>query len=79
MPMRFSTEAANADVMGEDPQPGAVPPRKPRGRVRNPAPGARSAGADPELGKEREQDTEARPGDDINAAGFVKDEDAAKP
>lgn len=78
MPMRFSTEAANADVMGEDPQPG-VPEGKRRGRARGPAgTGGRSAGADPKPAPQRE-DAEAKPGKDINAPGFVKDKDASKP
>jgi len=84
MPIRFSTEAANADHLSIDAEPGVpegmtdavgadgtprdraerTPPREPRG-------GAAGTGPD--------KDTAAKPGKDINAAGFVKDKDAGKP
>jgi hypothetical protein len=79
MPIRFSTEAANADVIGED----ADSKDKPEGMS-----GALGADGTPRDrferspkrdGKPDEQAGEAKPGKDINAAGFVKDKDAAKP
>ncbi len=79
MPTRFSTEAANADVMGEDPQPSSATEGKPPG----PAPGEsgdRSGSADAKDSKRRDpKEAEAKPGKDINAPGFVKDKDASKP
>ena len=77
MNMRFSTEAANADFLGED-APDAADglsedvgadgtPRDPTGR-----PQARTP-------LRREREGEAKPGKDINAEGFVQDNDAGKP
>ena len=74
MNMRFSTQAANADFLGED-TPDAADgmsedvgadgtPRDPNAR-----PQARSQ-------PRREREAEAKPAKDINAAGFVKDKDA---
>lgn len=90
MPTRFSTEAANADVMGKDAQDNGVPegmPRAigadgtPRDRAdRAPEPEAAGGDAKASQGKESEpKEGEAKPGMDINAAGFVKDKDAGKP
>ncbi len=80
MPMRFSTEAANADVMGDDPQPGGVPPEgMPRGPATPTARGDKGAGAQPKRGAARNSKDAGKPGKDINAAGFVKDKDASKP
>ncbi|HSH91069.1 MAG TPA: hypothetical protein VK996_13875 [Ramlibacter sp.] len=61
MPIRFSTQAANADKMSDDAPATAAPEAK-----------AQPAGADPAR-------DEAKPGKDINAAGFIKDKDAPKP
>ena len=77
MNMRFSTQAANADVLGED-TPDATDglsagvgadgtPRDPKAR-----PQARTE-------PRRDGDAEAKPGKDIDAPGFVKDKDAGKP
>lgn len=76
--IRFSTVAANADLI-DDAGPTAEPHRGPeqqhgaaerdrhaRGRVRRERDGA------PECG-------DAKPGQDINAPGFIKDRDAADP
>lgn len=77
--IRFSTVAANADVIGDD-TPMAEPHHSPggqqrgaaerdrheRGRVRRERDGAPEAGA-------------ATPGQDINAPGFIKDKDAGEP
>lgn len=77
--IRFSTVAANADVIGDDTpmaEPQRVPGEErhgPAGRERNESDGVRRErdGA-PESGA-------ARPGQDINAAGFIKDKDAGEP
>lgn len=66
MPIRFSTEAANDDVLGEDPTPAAAT------ESTRPAPDDRDA-------KNNGRSNEAKPGKDINAAGFVKDKDSTKP
>jgi hypothetical protein len=72
--IRFSTIAANADVLGDDTPLAAEPdaarrqrrggPERPEHRRGRPAAGQSGAG---------------RPGKDINAAGFLKDEDGNKP
>ena len=77
MNMRFSTEAANADFLGEDTPEAADglsedvgvdgTPRDPTGR-----PQARTP-------PRREREAQAEPGKDINAAGLVQDQDAGKP
>ena len=77
MNMRFSTQAANADFLSED-APDAADglsedvgvdgtPRDPTGRLQARTP------------PRREREAEAKPGRDINAAGFVKDKDAGNP
>jgi hypothetical protein len=80
MPIRFSTEAANADVLGDDADNGAAgqgmpkavgAERPPRQRFSRSQQGERQSGdgaANP-----------VKPGKDINAAGFVKDKDSSKP
>ena len=78
MNQRFSTQAANADILGED-TPNATTEGMsdavgadgtPRDRSdRKPKPQAPNASPE----------GEAKPGKDINAPGFVKDKDAAKP
>jgi len=90
MPIRFSTEAANADHMRMDAEPG-VPEGMPDavgadGTPRDRADrGVRSKGTaqrEPRGGgarEEQDKDTTAKPGKDINAPGFVKDKDAGKP
>lgn len=77
MPIRFSTVAANADILGDDTvqhsSPESMPPADGTARDRTkrprsqPSPAAESRGS------------EAKPGKDINAAGFLKDKDASKP
>lgn len=79
MPMRFSTQAANADVMGEDAGPdsvsdtaaGTVAQGRPRSRfTRSPSPDRKGGNA---------KDSEGKPGQDINAPGFLKDKDSDQP
>lgn len=70
--IRFTTVAANADVIGDD-TPMAEPRRAPGEQRQRPAGHERNErdGA-PESG-------DAKPGQDINAPGFIKDKDAGKP
>jgi hypothetical protein len=79
MPIRFSTEAANADFLRDDAETAGASEGMPQG-----------AGADgmPREALDRKPERESRPpeakgepkpGKDINAAGFVKDQDAGKP
>lgn len=79
MSTRFSTQAANADVLGDDSNNGAPEGMSdtvgadgtPRDRSdRRPGPQARSG---------QSPDADAKPGKDGNAAGVVKGKDAAKP
>jgi hypothetical protein len=80
MPIRFSTEAANADILGEDKDGGIAKDGSPEraGADGNPAePGATSPRREPR--RARKDDGEAKPGQDINAAGFIKDKDAGQP
>jgi hypothetical protein len=73
MPIRFSTEAANADHMNPDVQSAAMP----QGTQRDGA-----SRAQPRAGTARLEEDKAaagKPGKDINAAGFLKDKDAGKP
>jgi hypothetical protein len=79
MNMRFSTQAANADVLGDD-TPSATTDGMsdavgadgtPRDRAdRRPGPQARPG---------HSPDADAEPVKDRNAAGLVKDKDAAQP
>ena len=76
MNMRFSTQAANADFLGEDtpdPAEGVGADGTPRD------PKARKARPHARTSPRREPGDEAKPGKDINAAGFVKDNDDGKP
>lgn len=79
MSTRFSTQAANADVLGDASNNGTPEGLSdtvgadgtPRDRSdRKPGPEARS---------DQSPDADAKPGKDSNAAGAVKDKDAAKP
>jgi hypothetical protein len=65
-PIRFPTEAANADSMQDD-APGPAAKETPK------SPGdAKQVPTQP-------RDGEAKPGKDINAPGFVRDKDAGNP
>jgi len=80
MPIRFSTEAANADVLGEDADTGGAPHGTPK-----------AAGADGTARRHFSRSTprgggagdapsgQSKHGKDINAPGFVKDKDSSKP
>lgn len=83
MPIRFSTQAANADHIRIDAEPG-VPEGMPDEVGADGTPRDRSdrTQREPRGGAARDkQDTNApaKPGKDINAPGFVKDRDAGKP
>lgn len=89
MPNRFSTEAANADIMGEDAPidgaakespvaagaGGALPDRSGPMPQRR----ARRGGAEAQTAKAGESTQAARPGQGLDAAGSIQDKDAAKP
>lgn len=69
MPIRFSTQAANADHMRMDAEPGAA----------EALPDAVGADGAPRDRANQDKDAAAKPGKDINAPGFIKEEDAGKP
>lgn len=74
MSIRFSTEAANADVLGED-----TPLEGQSGEAGGGGGSARMAErAARDRGRAAERDT-GKPGMDINAPGFIKGPDASKP
>jgi hypothetical protein len=80
MPIRFSTEAANADVLGDDADTGAAPEGMPRAVGASGRPRQRfSRSQQGERTGEPAPANPAKPGKDINAAGFVKDKDSSKP
>ncbi|HWI82462.1 hypothetical protein [Ramlibacter sp.] len=72
--IRFSTVAANADFLGED-APDAAAPAGPAGAPRTDRDGQPRRR---EGGRARDAGS-AKPGSDINQAGFLKDKDANKP
>lgn len=78
MPIRFSTEAANADVLGEDTAATGSPEGIPQAVGADGTPRDRSDRPERQ-GRSGNAEDEAKPGKDINAAGFVKDKDASKP
>ncbi|MDB5872528.1 MAG: hypothetical protein JWQ07_1970 [Ramlibacter sp.] len=73
MPIRFSTEAANADHMNPDVASAAMP----KGTQRDGAARGEPRSATARL--EEDKAAAGKPGKDINAAGFIKDKDAGKP
>jgi hypothetical protein len=76
MPIRFSTEAANADILGED----ADDPTAAAPRTRTPYRGdERFERTAPRQGRTDTPGGEGKPGKVINAAGFIKDKDAGEP
>ena len=72
MHFSFPTEAANADILGDDAPNEAGVPGKARGADAKRDPYTRSRDT------YRSHD-EGKPGKDINAAGFIKDNDSPKP
>lgn len=80
MPIRFSTEAANADVLGEDTDSGSAKDGTPERAVADGKSADRFT-RNPQHERKRggSADGDAKPGKDINAAGFSKDKDEGKP
>ncbi len=79
MPIRFSTQAANADVLGDDAELSGTPEGMPQAVGADGTPRGRADGK-PEFEREAAANKgDAKPGKDINAAGFIKDKDASKP
>ena len=72
MPFSFPTEAANADILGDDTPNNTSVPAKARSADRRRDPYTRSRDT------YRSHD-EGKPGKDIDAAGFTKEKDSPKP
>ena len=79
MPIRFSTQAANADFLGDDTEMTGAPDGIPQAGGADGTPRGRSDRKQEREGRSPEAKGEAKPGKDINAAGFIKDKDAGKP
>ena len=79
MPIRFSTQAANADILGDEAETTGAPEGMPQAVGADGTPRDRSDRKPEREGRPPEAKGEAKPGTDINAAGFVKDKDAGKP
>jgi hypothetical protein len=81
MPIRFSTEAANADTLRDDTEPRSAPEGTPQAVGADGTPRDRSAGPTERQSKggDSNKDNQVKPGKDINAAGFIKDKDSDKP
>lgn len=79
MPIRFSTQAANADILGDDTDTTGTPDGMPQAVGADGTPRGRSDRKPEREGRSPEAKGEAKPGKDINAAGFIKDKDAGKP
>jgi hypothetical protein len=70
MPIRFSTEAANADVLGEDTKIGATPDATPRGNTRRRTSPDRFERPSKAVGKAGEAPVgNAKPGKHVQAPG----------
>lgn len=77
--IRFTTVAANADVIGDD-TPMAEPQRSPGQQRQGPAGHERRERGGSSRERNGTPDSgEAKPGQDINAPGFIKDQDAGQP
>lgn len=78
MPIRFPTEAANADILGDDAEnhTSVGSEGMPRGKAEGTPEHFQRSDKSREA---RGSGGEAKPGKDINQAGFVKDKDAGKP
>ena len=71
MPIRFSTQAANADKLEADDDV-STPQAKARAAPKPPQAGRQPGKGD---GARQGASDVAKPGKDINAAGFIKDRD----
>jgi hypothetical protein len=78
MPIRFSTEAANADILGEDADDPTLAGASPRAQAA-PRGEDRFERTAPRQGRTGASTSEGKPGKDVNAAGFIKDKDAGEP
>jgi hypothetical protein len=80
MPIRFSTEAANADVLGEDADTRGAPKGMPKAQSADGTTRRHFSRSTPRGGSSADTtDGEPKPGKDINAPGWVKDKDSSKP
>ena len=79
MPIRFSTEAANADFLRDDAEIAGASEGMPQGTGADGTPREPSKRKPERESRPPEAKGAARPGKDINATGFVKDPDAGKP
>lgn len=77
MPIRFSTQAANADILGDDADTTGAPDGMPQAVGADGTPRDRSDRKAERQGPP-EAKGEAKPGKDTNAAGFVKDKEKDK-
>jgi hypothetical protein len=79
MPIRFSTQAANADHMGTDDVPAGMPdPLGADGTPRDRADRASRRESRSSAQNEPGKTNAGKPGKDINAPGFIKDKDSDK-
>lgn len=79
MPIRFSTEAANADFLGDDTDTGTAPGGMPKAQGADIPRQRFSRSQQRDRSSADAPDNQGKPGKDINAAGFVKDKDSTKP
>ena len=75
MPIRFSTEAANADTLDEDTQASGTPEARPRAQAARRKPADRFERPARRERKADDATAGVKPGKDINAAGFIKDQE----
>ena len=75
MPIRFSTQAANADILGDDTETTGATDGMTQGVGADGTPRDRADRKTEREGRPPEAKGEAKPGKDINAPGFVKDKD----
>jgi hypothetical protein len=73
MPIRFSTQAANADFLHDDAETTGASEGMPQGVGADGTPRVHSWRRRP-----LKPEGEAKPGEDIDVAGFVKDRDPGK-
>jgi hypothetical protein len=78
MPIRFSTQAANADFLRDDAETTRATDG-PQGVGADSTPGEPSERKTARESRPPEAKSKAKPGKDVNAAGLVKDQDAGKP
>lgn len=80
MPIRFSTEAANADILGDDADTGGAPQGTPKAVGADGIARQRFTRSDQRERTCADAPTgEVKPGNNIHSAGFVKDKDSPTP